>query len=125
LVLTGSTAQALQLHDLRSIIEGQSPEIAARIRILHPSNLQEFVDLLAGAELVLSVDTAAAHAATALDRPSVILYSGQQYGTYGPWSRSARQRWIFPGFPSGGRPWHSLLPPDEVERSVMEVLKAG
>ncbi len=125
LVLTGSTGQAVQLADFRDTIVKHAPELAPRIRILHPTNLQEFIDLLAGAELVLSVDTAAAHASTALDRPTVILYSGQQYGTYAPWTRSLRQRWIFPGFPSPGSAWHSLLPPEEVERSVIEMLKVG
>ena len=125
LVLTGSTVQARQLAEFRSILEKVSPEFASKTQVIHPSNLQEFIDLLAGAELVLSVDTAAAHAATALDRPSVILYSGQQYGAFAPWIRSSRQQWIFPGFPSSGHPWHSLLPPERVVRSVLEVLNEG
>ena len=125
LVLTGSTGQAAQLAGFREAIAKNTPELADRIRILHPPDLQGFIDLLAGAGLVLSVDTAAAHASTALDRPTVILYSGQQYGTYGPWTRSPRQRWIFPGFPSTGTPWHSLLSPEEVERAVIEVLQVA
>jgi ADP-heptose:LPS heptosyltransferase len=45
LVLTGSTGQAVQLADFRDTIVKHAPELAPRIRILHPSNLQEFIDL--------------------------------------------------------------------------------
>ena len=124
LVLTGSREQRGRLEEFSRLISESWPEAALRISIEHPSDLQKFIDLIAGADLVLTVDTAAAHAATALDRPAVVLYSGQQYGVFGPWVRSSRQRWIQPEKGSLGRnDWHLTLPPAIVADAVGEVLR--
>lgn len=124
LVLTGSREQRGRLEEFSRLISESWPEAASRISIEHPSDLQKFIDLIAGAGLVLTVDTAAAHAATALDRPTVVLYSGQQYGVFGPWVRSSRQRWIQPEKGSLGRnDWHHTLPPAMVADAVGEVLR--
>lgn len=125
LVLTGSLDQRGRLEEFARVITGSWPEAASRISIEHPSDLQKFIDLIAGADLVLTVDTAAAHAATALDRPTLVLYSGQQYGVFGPWVRSARQRWIQPKAEDFGRPdWHRNLSPGQIAPAVSEVLQA-
>jgi ADP-heptose:LPS heptosyltransferase len=75
-----------------------------------PMSLPDFTGLVAGASLVLTVDTAAAHIACALDRPCVILFSGTHRGVYAPWTSSDRQVWIEP-VPGGPVPrkkkdWH-------------------
>ncbi|MFZ0435534.1 MAG: glycosyltransferase family 9 protein [Chthoniobacterales bacterium] len=125
LVLTGSREQRGRLEEFSRLISESWPEAAPRISIEHPSDLQKFIDLIAGADLVLTVDTAAAHAATAMDRPTVILYSGQQYGVFGPWVRSGRQRWIQPKAEDFGRPdWHRNLSPGQIAPVVSEVLQA-
>ena len=125
IVLTGSLDQRGRLEEFARVITGSWPEAASRISIEHPSDLQKFIDLIAGADLVLTVDTAAAHAATALDRPTVILYSGQQYGVFGPWVRSGRQRWIQPEAEVFGRSdWHRNLLPGRIAPVVREVLEA-
>ena len=125
IVLTGSLEQRGRLEEFARVITGSWPEAASRISIEHPSDLQKFIDLIAGADLVLTVDTAAAHAATALDRPTVILYSGQQYGVFGPWVRSGRQRWIQPEAEVFGRSdWHRNLLPGRIAPVVREVLEA-
>lgn len=125
LVLTGSREQRGRLEEFSRLISESWPEAASRISIEHPSDLQKFIDLIAGADLVLTVDTAAAHAATALDRPAVVLYSGQQYGVFGPWVRSSRQRWIQPEAEVFGRPdWHRNLSPGRIAPVVREVLEA-
>lgn len=126
LVLTGSLDQRGRLEEFARVITGSWPEAASRISIVHSPDLQQFIDLIAGADLVLTVDTAAAHAATALDRPTLVLYSGQQYGVFGPWVRSGRQRWIQPEKGSLGRnDWHLTLPPARVGDAAGEVLKVG
>ena len=125
IVLTGSREQRGRLEEFSRLISESWPEAASRISIEHPSDLQKFIDLIAGADLVLTVDTAAAHAATALDRPTVILYSGQQYGVFGPWVRSSRQRWIQPAAEVFGRPdWHRNLSAGQIAPVVREVLEA-
>lgn len=125
LLLTGSREQRGRLDEFTRLISESCPETASRISIVHPSDLQKFIDLIAGADLVLTVDTAAAHAATALDRHAVVLYSGQQYGVFGPWVRSGRQRWIQPKAEDFGRPdWHRNLSPGQIASVVSELLKA-
>jgi ADP-heptose:LPS heptosyltransferase len=69
---------------------------------------QEFIQALAGARLVLTVDSAAAHIATALDRPCVILMGGGHYGQFGPWRRSARQVWLTHQMECFGCSWNCI-----------------
>lgn len=124
LVLTGSREQRERLEEFARVITGSWPEAASRISIVHSPDLQQFIDLIAGAALVLTVDTAAAHAATALDRPALVLYSGQQYGVFGPWVRSGRQRWIQPEEEVLGTPdWHRNLSPGQIAPAVREILE--
>lgn len=107
LLLTGSGEQRARLEGFLGRIRNASPGMADDARVVIPANLQDFIDLLAGAGCVLTVDTAAAHAATALDCRTLVLFSGQHQGTYGPWVRSDRQCWILPKESDGGGPWHA------------------
>lgn len=126
LILTGSDEQHRRLEEFAHILEAAYPGLASAVSIMHPPDLQLFIDLLAGASLVLTVDTAAAHAATALDRPAVVLFSGQHHGTYGPWTRSESQRWIRPGDKLlGTREWHRDVSPGMVAAAVSEVLEGS
>ena len=54
-----------------------------------PDDLVELLNLIAAAEMVLTVDTAAAHFAAALDRSCVVLFSGLHQGMFGPLARAA------------------------------------
>lgn len=125
LILTGSADQHHRLGEFARTLTAASPGLASSISIMHPPDLQLFIDLLAGASLVLTVDTAAAHAATALDRPTVVLFSGQHHGTYGPWTRSELQRWIQPEESLlGSRGWHRNVSPEIIAPVVLGLLKA-
>jgi ADP-heptose:LPS heptosyltransferase len=120
LVLTASQVQKDHLMKFHSMIAAASPEIGARTRIIIPDNLQDFIDLLAGAECVTTVDTAAAHAATALDVRTLILFSGKHQGMFAPWVRSSKQCWLLP---------KSGIPPEQWHRAhetmkIMEALEA-
>ncbi|HRJ72017.1 MAG TPA: glycosyltransferase family 9 protein, partial [Terrimicrobiaceae bacterium] len=53
-------------------------------KIETPPDLVAYVDLIAGAGLMLTVDTAAAHFATALDKRTVVLFSGLHRGMFAP-----------------------------------------
>jgi ADP-heptose:LPS heptosyltransferase len=90
-ILTGSADQCAALQLLATDL---SRVRVASTQVLTGQPLPEFVSLLASARLVLTVDTAAAHFATALDRPTVIAFSGMHRGTYAPWHRSDRQIWL-------------------------------
>jgi len=119
LLITGSLDQAERLASFRRSLP---PEVASKTEIVHPATLQDFIDLLAGARLVLTVDTAAAHAATALDCRTLVLFSGQHHGTYGPWVRSPRQRWMHAPGEDKDRPWHECLDTAGILRNLEEVL---
>lgn len=125
LILTGSADQHGRLEEFTRIVTAASPELTSRVSIIHPPDLQQFIDLLGGSSLVLTVDTAAAHAATALDRPAVVLFSGQHYGTFGPWTKSSLQRWIEPEKSAlGTAGWYRDLSPEAIVPLVKEVLGA-
>lgn len=125
-LMTGSPDQRVHLAAFRNLLINSLPESASHAVEIHiPGDLQKFVDFLAGAELVLAVDTAAAHAATALDRPTIVLFSGQHHGTYAPWRRSDSQEWLYPGIPLSGTPWHAGLETEKIAEVIRKVLPPG
>jgi hypothetical protein len=81
--------------------------LAARLRpaagdtrvTVHSGSLEALTVALASATAVLTVDTLAAHLATALDAPMVALLGGGQFGDFAPWRRSERQHWLFHRLP--------------------------
>lgn len=75
--------------------------------VIFPESLVHYVDLIAGAALVLTIDTAAAHMATALDRPTLILFSELHRGMFAPWHRSQRQNWLVPQPGTKRKKWHA------------------
>lgn len=107
LVLTGSKDQGQRLIDFKKLLLAASSELNSKVKIIIPENLQNFIDLLAGAECVLTVDTAAAHAATALDCRTLVLFSGKHQGMFAPWVRSPKQVWLLPKANRNHLPWHS------------------
>jgi len=77
------------------------PHVAVRIC----GSLDGLIDAVAGSRLVLSVETATAHLAGALDRPLVAILGGGHFGWFAPWQRSRRQRWISNRVPCFGCNW--------------------
>ena len=109
LILTGSAGQASRLEGFRALIHSVMPELGNSTRVAIPPSLQDFIDLLAGAECVLTIDTAAAHAAIALDRRTLVLFSGQHSGMFAPWVSSPWQHWMFSSKSSHEDAWHASL----------------
>ena len=124
LVLTGSPDQRPALESFGAMIRQALPGAQATVTILIPKDLQRFLDLLAGAECVFTVDTAAAHGATALDRRTLILFSGLHQGMFAPWTRSQRQCWVLPKKSSGNEQWHEAHLTSEIMASLEEILAA-
>jgi ADP-heptose:LPS heptosyltransferase len=93
-------------------------QLAARLReggitgvnCAPPSGVVEFAEAIAGARLVLTVETSGAHLAAAFDRPAVILIGGGHYGQFGPWWRSARQIWLTVPMDCFGCGWRCIHP---------------
>jgi hypothetical protein len=107
LVLTGSTDQRDRLESFLEMIAKSLPGEEIPLSVVVAPDLQSCVDLLAAAECVFTVDTAAAHAAAALDRRALILLSGLHQGMFAPWRRSERQHWVLPGEMRAGIAWYA------------------
>ena len=123
LVLTGSPDQQDRLAEFQSLLAAASAELAAKTRIFIPGDLQKFIDLLALAECVTTVDTAAAHAATALNCRTLILFSGKHQGMFAPWVRSARQCWLLPKIGSTAPLWHQSHDLNEILKALEAILE--
>ncbi len=95
------------------------------VEILPPSSLPDFVNMVAQAKLVLTVDTAAAHMACALGVPAVIVSAGQHPGVYAPYSPNGKQIWLMPdeGLPKGQ--WRKTLTPQKIADSVLFLLSSS
>jgi ADP-heptose:LPS heptosyltransferase len=90
-VLLGSAGQRARLEALAEKLRAGG---YAQVGIETPPTLGDFITRVGGAAWVFSAESAAAHVATAWDRPTVVLVGGGHYGQFAPWSRSRRQRWL-------------------------------
>jgi ADP-heptose:LPS heptosyltransferase len=64
------------------------------------TNLMQLVELLAGAEFLICVDTGALHIAAAVGRPVIGLYSGKFYGRFAPYPKAITEKFypVYPDF---------------------------
>jgi len=86
--------------------------------------LENFADKVAVADLVLTVDTAAAHFACACRAPAVIVACGLHHGIYGPYSPDGRQVWLAGDWAARGRDgWQETVPPAEVAAAISRALR--
>lgn len=91
LQLAGSPSDQPRLVELGRWVESRC---GVPVELLPAGSVVELGRAIARARAVLTVDTAAAHLATALDKPTVVIHNGVHFGEFGPWCRSARQRWL-------------------------------
>jgi ADP-heptose:LPS heptosyltransferase len=89
--VTGSPAQRPALESLRQEL---LPTPGSLITISCSENVGHYIKTVASARLVFTMDSATAHIATALDKPTVIILGGGHYGQFGPWQRSSHQIWL-------------------------------
>lgn len=121
ILLVGSEDQRASLEELEGLLRASG---CAGVEVFFPVDLVAFVDCIAGAEMLFTVDTAAAHFSTALDRRTLILFSGLHRGMFGPWSRSAAQSWLEPlAFPNGKKKkWHAGIEPSRAAAEARRLL---
>lgn len=91
LQMTGSLIDRPRLEEVRGLVESRC---RTPVELLPAGSVVDFVQAIARARAVLTVDTAAAHLATALNKPTVVIHNGVHFGEFGPWCRSARQHWL-------------------------------
>lgn len=117
--LAAGPSQADRLRDFAATLQSAG---VGNLQIDPPVPLPDFLQSIAEARLVLTVDTAAAHMACAMDTPAVIVSAGQHPGVYAPYSKNGRQNWLIPtrDIPKGE--WRRQLTSKKVADSVREVL---
>jgi ADP-heptose:LPS heptosyltransferase len=104
-VLAGNSGQAVRLAELVAILHAQGFD---RVSARSDLSLVEFVRSLAAAPLVITTESAAAHLATALDRPVVAIVGGGHFGQFAPWRRSRRQIWMTNSMDCFGCNWRCI-----------------
>jgi hypothetical protein len=109
------------------MLEGRPAAVATT----RTGSLADLSGAIARSALVLSVDTFAAHIAVAMDAPLVSLIGGGQFGEFGPWRRSGRQRWVSNRLPCFGCDWRCVrkrvdcmldIPPETMIAEAEEAL---
>lgn len=115
--LAGAPDQSARLHDFAASLRAAG--IACPVEVVPPAPLANFPDLVASADLVLTVDTAAAHFACACGAPAVVVACGLHEGVYGPYSPDGRQIWLVGDWAGRGRDgWQDSVPPGAVAAAI-------
>lgn len=83
-----------QTLDGMALSERISKTIGVSVGVRVAAGFSELKQIADQASLVITVDTAMAHIATALDKPAIILLGGGHFGEFGPWHWSRKQRWL-------------------------------
>jgi ADP-heptose:LPS heptosyltransferase len=118
--LSGTPDQAERLAVFAD--ELRAAGLSMPVRVAPAVGLEEFPATVAGAGLVLTVDTAAAHLACAVGAPALIVASRKNEGIYAPYSPDGRQVWVMTG---EGRSWREAVKPEDMARAVRRALGAG
>jgi ADP-heptose:LPS heptosyltransferase len=107
IVICGEKSQEAFLERLGSSLR---LKVQNRVEVVLPGTLTEFTEWIARASCVLSMESAGAHLAAALDKRAVLILGGGHFGYFAPWVRSARQRWVFHRMPCYGCDWQCCQP---------------
>lgn len=127
--LTGSSKQKRALARLRAKMENRGIH---DVEIRWNQTIAGHVHLVAGSRAVLAMDSATAHVATALNKPTVVILGGGHYGHFAPWRRSSRQAWLTHRTDCFDCSWKCVrnepscitgITPDEVSNALAAVMK--
>lgn len=119
--LAGGPGQAGRLEEFAALLRAAG--IGCPVDVAPPAPLEKFPDLVASADLVLTVDTAAAHFACACRAPAVVVACGLHDGTYGPYSADGRQIWLVGDWAKRGREgWQETVSPADVAGAINRAL---
>lgn len=115
--LAGAADQSSRLQEFAAAV--RAAVLGCAVEVLPPAPLEHFPDLVASADLVLTVDTAAAHFACACRAPAVVVACGLHEGVYGPYSPDGRQSWVVGDWAGRGRDgWQQSLPSKAVAAAI-------
>lgn len=119
LQLAAAPDQSDRLHDFARILKANG---LRNFQIDPPVPLPAFIQSIAEARLVLTVDTSAAHMACAIGTPAVIISAGQHPGVYAPYSRNGVQKWLVPPEGISGKEWRTHFSPGSIVEAIREIL---
>ena len=91
--ICGEESVKRQLDSLAASIARRSGHV--NVRVVCPASVVGLTEEIAASQCILTMESAGAHLATALDKPATIILGGGHFGIFGPWHRSARQRWLW------------------------------
>jgi ADP-heptose:LPS heptosyltransferase len=121
--LAGGPSQKAPLHTMAGTLRARG---LGPVEVVEPGPLADFPSVVAQAALVLTVDTAAAHFACALDAPCIVVSANRQPGVYGPYSTDGRQVWLMADRHTlGKRRWRETLLPVAVADAIPRALARG
>jgi ADP-heptose:LPS heptosyltransferase len=133
IVLAGTSAERGLLADVGSALGGRCPSHV----FINEGGIGVYGALIAGARLMLGVDSGPLHLAVAVSTPSVRLYGPTDTAIFGPWGSPARHVALAAGlacapcgrldYPPSELPWHpcmALLSPAVVARAALRLLAA-
>lgn len=105
----------IQLHsdssrweDLVSLGESLSDRHSLSVVCGAVVGFDEYIEEIAHADLVITVDTATAHLAVALDRKAIVLHGDAQPDEFVPWGERIRQYWLSNSMPCKGCNWRCI-----------------
>jgi ADP-heptose:LPS heptosyltransferase len=129
--LCGGPVEEMRLNSLAAALQSLG---VAHASVVISKDLVDFAQRIAASRAVLTVDTSTAHIAIALDKPAVILIGGGLYGEFGPWQRSAKQRWLTNHLPCFECNWRCIypeirclsdIPTSTIARAVVEAWRSA
>ncbi|GAT33362.1 ADP-heptose:LPS heptosyltransferase [Terrimicrobium sacchariphilum] len=120
LLLVGSEDQKPQLAEFASALHSAG---ITQATVFIPASLVAFLEWIAAAEIVFTVDTAAAHFATALNQRCIVAFSGLHSGMFAPWQSGDRQAWLLAEpRPKKKSHWYKAIPPGRIASEARRVL---
>jgi ADP-heptose:LPS heptosyltransferase len=102
IIITGTRAQEPKAVRLRNLLAAAG---VSGVSVSCSSGLTGYIGLVAEAGAVLTMESATAHIATAMDKRTAVVIGGGHYGHFGPWWKSGRQRWISRSMECFGCSW--------------------
>ncbi|PTY00188.1 hypothetical protein DB345_01180 [Spartobacteria bacterium LR76] len=120
LLLVGSEEQKPKLAEFASALHAAG---LTQATVFIPANLVAFLEWIAAAEIVFTVDTAAAHFATALNQRCIVAFSGLHAGMFAPWQSSDRQAWLLAEpRPKKKSHWYKAISPGRIASEARRLL---
>lgn len=96
-----------RFQELRELLSGAGLKDVSLYTCL---TLDALIDAVSASVMTLSVETATAHLAIALNKPTVAILGGGHHGWFAPWQRTSRQIWLSHSVPCYHCNWNCSLP---------------